>query len=1012
MTAHRRRYVRISGVALTTLMAVSPAWAQNADPEQDPEVVGLDEGGDAGEGEGEVIVVTGSRIRTDPLDKQAPVLQLTSEEIARSGLTSVADLLQNLPVSGGALNTRFNSSGNFGFPPDGGGIGAGAAQADLRYLGSKRVLVLVDGVRWINGSSASGVAAAADLNTIPIGIIERIEVLEDGASPIYGSDAIAGVINIITRKDMDGALVNAYVGGFHHADGYTQQYDASWGKSDDKMSVIVSASIVDQQRVSAADRTISSTPTPGDPNCASGCSSGTPQGRFVLTDPNTGENLNLTINPGVGGVPIYDPTQPSMAGAERSDDFNFFDNIDRFNFAPYNLVVTPSRRVGVFSAVRYKVAPRVSFRGQALFNNRQSVNQAAPEPLFIGSDAGNGNRLDQISIHETNPYNPFGFTIDAATNRYFIGRRPLEAGPRIFEQNVNTWYVSGGLYGDVEVAGRRVFWDATVAYGVNRADQLKHGAFSSAKLEDALGPAFTDGDGRTYCGTPDRPILGCVPFNIFGGQGADGRGSITQEMLGYVTFVQHDVSEQTLVDVTGNVSVGLVPLPAGDLSVAAGVEHRRQSGFYEPDPVVVAGDSAGTPSQPTSGSYTVNEAYAEVRVPLVARMPGADLLDVNGAVRVSDYSTFGSEATFKAGARWRPIKDLMLRGSVGQGFRAPGIGELFGSDARFDQVLDDPCSDMLGLGANGTRAPDAVIDNCVAAGVPADGSYTQFNPQISVTTGGNSDLDAETSRSIVASLVYSPSWLLESPWVDRFDAELTYFDIELDGAIQATDAQVVLDGCYIAGDDEYCSRIGRTPSGVVNAFNNRLENIGGLITRGLSLNLTYTGPQTLYGRFRVTSQSSFLKDFIERLPAADGGFRKVFREGTEIGDPERAFPRLKSTLILDWFYDEWRASLTTRYSHSVREPCRDLVELGGCSDYDPVNDANSTNLLSPMVYNDAQVTWTPKVLDNAFDLTVGVNNLLNREPPICYSCSLNGFDATTYDVPGIFGYMSASYRMY
>ncbi|WP_428263525.1 TonB-dependent receptor plug domain-containing protein [Haliangium sp.] len=992
-------------------MAVSPVWAQNADPDQEPDVVGLDEEGDAGEGEGEgeVIVVTGSRIRTDPLDKQAPVLQLTSEEIARSGLTSVADLLQNLPVSGGALNTRFNSSGNFGFPPDGGGIGAGAAEADLRYLGSKRVLVLVDGVRWVNGSSASGVAAATDLNTIPIGIIERIEVLEDGASPIYGSDAIAGVINIITRKDLDGALVNAYVGGYvDHADGYTQQYDASWGKSDDKMSVIVSVSVVDQQRVSAGDRDISSTPIPGVANCAAGCSSGTPQGRFVLTDPNTGEGLNLTINEGVGGTPSYDPLSPLD---NRTDDFNAFDNSDRFNFAPYNLMMTPSRRVGVFSGVRYELAPRVSFRGQALFNNRQSTNQAAPEPLFIGSDAGNGNRLDQISIHETNPYNPFGFTIDAATNSYFIGRRPLEAGPRIFEQDVNTWYVSGGLYGDVEVSGRRVFWDATVAYGVNHADQLKHGAFNSAKLEAALGPAFTDADGRSFCGTPGRPILGCVPFNIFGGQGADGRGTITQEMLNYVGFVQHDVSEQTLVDVTGNVSVGLVPLPAGDLSIAAGVEHRRQSGFFEPDPVVVAGDSAGVPSQPTSGSYSVNEAYAEVRVPLVARMPGADLLDVNGAVRVSDYSTFGTEATLKAGGRWRPIKDLMLRGSIGQGFRAPGIGELFGSAARFDQTLDDPCSDLLGMGENSSPASQTVFDNCVAAGVPSDGSYTQFNPQISVTTGGNSDLDAETSRSIVASLVYSPSWLLESPWVDRFDAEFTYFDIELDGAIQATDAQVILDGCYQNGDQDYCNRIGRTPSGVINAFNNRLENIGGLITRGFSFNLTYTAPQTLYGRFRVTSQSSFLKDFIERLPAADGGFRKVFREGTEVGDPERAFPRLKSTLILDWFYDEWRASLTTRYTHSVREPCRGLTDLGLCSDYES-NDDDSTNRLSPSIYNDAQVTWTPKVLDNALDVTLGVNNLLNRDPPTCYSCALNGFDATTYDVPGFFGYMSASYRMY
>ena len=151
----------------------------------------------------ELIVVTGSRIG-DPLGKQAPVLMMSREDIERTGLTSVGDILQQLPVSGGAINGKYNSSGNFGYPPDGGGIGAGATEADLRYLGSKRVLILVDGVRWVNGSSASGVSAATDLNTIPLGIIERIEVLEDGASPLYGSDAIAGVINIITRKELAG----------------------------------------------------------------------------------------------------------------------------------------------------------------------------------------------------------------------------------------------------------------------------------------------------------------------------------------------------------------------------------------------------------------------------------------------------------------------------------------------------------------------------------------------------------------------------------------------------------------------------------------------------------------------------------------------------------------------------------------------------------------------------------------------------------------------------------------
>ncbi len=274
---------------------------------QDPEAAAGQEGleGDElaqAEADGEVIVVTGSRIRTDPLDKQAPVRQIGREELERTGLVSVGDILQQLPASGGAINGKFNSSGNAGFPPDGGGIGAGAIEADLRYLGSKRVLVLVDGVRWVNGSSASGVSAATDLNTIPLAIIERIEVLEDGASPIYGSDAIGGVINIITRKDYDGVVANAYTGGYHHGDGFTQKYDVSYGTSSERMSVVIGASFLDQHSVNSRDRDLSDTPIPNVDGFVGG-SSATPQGRVTFTPAGADEPISVTLNDGVTGMP-------------------------------------------------------------------------------------------------------------------------------------------------------------------------------------------------------------------------------------------------------------------------------------------------------------------------------------------------------------------------------------------------------------------------------------------------------------------------------------------------------------------------------------------------------------------------------------------------------------------------------------------------------------------------------------------------------------------------------------
>lgn len=963
---------------------------------------------------GEVIIMTGSRIRTDPLDAPAPILQLDSEQIAKTGQTSVADLLQRLPSSGGALNTRFNSSGNFGFPPDGGGIGAGSAQADLRYLGSKRVLVLVDGVRWVNGSSGSGVPSATDLNTIPIGIIDRIEVLEDGASPIYGSDAIGGVINIITKKNWEGATANAYIGGFYSNDtlpnqpgnfttgsdspfdGFTQQYDLTWGQKTDKMSMVTSVYFVEQRRVAARDRAISGYTLPYFDACEANCSSGTPQGRFVLNDPNTGEELDLTTNDGVGGVPFYDPANPT------GGDFHGFETIDRFNYAQYNLMVTPSRRFGVFSNVTYKLADRVKIVGSALFNHRESVNQAAPEPLFIGPEAGNGNRMDQISIDVTNPYNPFGFTIDAATNPYFIGRRPIEAGPRLFEQSVNTLYVSGGLQGDFPVGATRFFWDVTAAYGINRADQIKNGGFNSAKLQKALGPiAECEADAT------------CVPFNIFGGQGADGQGTITQEMLDYVTFIQKDVSQQELIDLVANISGDIIKLPAGNIAVAAGVEHRRQAGFFQPDSVVTAGDTAGVPSSPTDGRFQANEAYGEIRIPLASKMSFAKLIDVNAAVRISDFSTFGAAFTLKAGGRWRASDDLLLRGGFAQGYRAPGIGELFGSAARFDQSISDPCSDMLG-NSTGMAADAETIANCTALGVPADGSYQQFNQQISVTTGGNRDLNPETSNSYTIGLVYSPTWLEKmSRGIDSLNFEFTYYNIELANAIQAVNAQVQLDQCVQTLDDEQCSGISRTPGGVINGFDNTLTNVGSLRTSGFDVKLTYMSPLTRIGRFRVTSLSSFLNNFTESVPSSMG-FNDLPREGTEIGDPERAFPRFKSTLVIDWWRKtDWRASLTNRYINPVREQCRGFVfDLGVCSDIIDMNEELSTNLIAARIYTDVQLTWSPRRFDNLLDLTVGINNLFDRDPPACFTCALNGFDATTYDVPGMFGYVKAGYRMW
>jgi iron complex outermembrane receptor protein len=867
------------------------------------------------------------------------------------------------------------------------------------------VLVLVDGIRWVNESSASGVSSATDLNTIPTSIIDHIEVLQDGASSIYGSDAIAGVINIITKKDFKGLEFLGYGGGFNKGDGNTQQWSIATGSSGDTLSTFLNLSYVDQGSISSADRSISAFPTPGVGRCTSRCSSGTPQGRFIFTDPNTGFDQNLTLNSGVTGVPRYNPAQH---GGPRTDDFHDFTTADRFNFQPYNFILTPSQRFSVYAQGESHLTDQVNFYLKGLFNNRRSTNQAAPEPLFVGPEAGNGvgNLLDVTPVDKTNPYNPFGFTLNTSTDPmaggtdYVLFRRPVEGGPRIFKQDVNTWYLGAGFRGDFRMASRDFFWDVNGVWSRNHADQITHGSYNALKIMNAVGPAGRDATGNLVCGVPNstglvtNPIPGCVPLNLFGGQGA-GQGSITPAMLTYIQPTLHDTSEQELKDITANFTGTIVPLPAGGLDFAVGYEHRTQSGSYQPDAIYVAGESAGVPSLPTSGSFNVNEYYGELRVPLLKGVPGADLLQVTAAARSSDYSTFGRDTTTKFGLNWRPLTDLLFRGSYAEGIRAPGIGELFGTFARFDTTIQDPCS-------NFATKPAATQANCIALGVPA--SYTQSNPQISVVTGGNPALIPEKSKGYTAGLVYSPRWGQGTFWSETLAMELTYYKITLDRTIQARDAQLQLDACVANLDPVLCGGIGRTGGGTINRFNNQLINIGGTETKGFDFNVRMALPETRVGQFVVTWTNTRLDTFVDTIQTA-AGFQDISRGGTERGDPAQAYPEWKSTLTGDWRRGDFGASLTARYTDSVTERCRGLTGLGLCSNYNAADDNLSTNKMAATTYVDLQATWEPSgFFNHAVAFTVGVNNVLSEDAPFCFSCASNSFDASTYDVPGVFWY--------
>jgi iron complex outermembrane receptor protein len=946
------------GVGLFAMVVGSVAAAQDIVPPPD---AAQNPATTAAEPSGADIVVTGSRIRRNPLDQDAPIVFVGQEDIAKTGLNSINDVLQRLPSSGGGLNGKFNNSGNLGNPPDGGGVGAGSAEIDLRYLGSRRVLVLVDGVRYVNGASASGVPGSTDLNSIPDSMIERVEVLQDGASAIYGSDAIAGVVNIITKKRQKGIDASAQLGGYGAGDGFSQNYSLSWGNGGDgPMQIVVGGNYVKQGSVDAGDRAISRFPAPYGSSCLDGgCSGFLPNGRFA------GSAWGFAGGDATLIAPEVDGTAPELA------DFRAFAGApDRFNFAPFNYLQIPLERYGVFANFKYELADDINFSAKGIWNERKSKNQAAPLPFGVGVAAGITPVLDNIVIDATNPFNPFGVDLDS-TNMDFILRRFVEGGPRRFEQKVDTTYLTATLDGKFDLFGHNWFWDLNGAYGKNKAKQVMFGNINSDHLRTALGPLAT-------C----NATQGCVPFNIFGGA-----GTITPAMMDWATFVQRDSSNQKMWDVTANLAGSIIDLPGGPLGLAIGAEYRDQKGRFDPDPVVAAGFSSDIPAQPTGGGYKVKEVYAELSAPILKDIAFADLLELTGAARYSHYKTDTgqtfSHTTFKAGLNWKPYEDLRLRGSWAQGFRAPSIGELFGTASRFDQTLSDPCSNDS-TAAQNFNNNTTVRANCIAAGVPAGGTYAQANPQISVIVGGNQDLEPETSKSLVIGGVWSPSF------ARGLSAELNWYKIKIKGAIQTVDAEVTLNNCMVDNDPAACALVTRTSNGILTQVSGLLLNIAGIETKGIDFNLAYRGIDVGMGKLGLTWNNTFLRNFDVIVPIT-GGTQTISREGTEQGSPSQGFPKWKSIGVLDWDGTAFGASLTGRYVSKLKE-----------------GDGNTMNA---RFYTDLQLRWTSPDFADHFGFALGVNNLFKTKAPGCFTCDINNFDPTVYDVPGRYFYARASVKM-
>ena len=953
-------------VGTTALAGTGVAFAQEAAPAGVEDATTLDR-----------VEVTGSRIRRAEVATSQPVFTLNREEIQAQGLTSIGDVIQNLTANGSALNSTFNNGGN------------GETRVSLRNLGSSRTLVLVNGRRWVGGT---GLGGAVDLNSIPTAAVERIEVLKAGASAIYGSDAIAGVVNVILRTDYQGAEGNVYYGQYDKGDGAKQAFDLTIGTTDDRFSALFGVGYVKEDPVGAGDREISSEPTFG--TGTSFGSSTTPNGRFAL--------CRGTINP-VSGLCSIAETRPNGTGGQftyndgetGANVRNFSVPADLYNFAPDNYLVTPQERKSLFGTARVNLTDNVSAYIQGSYNNRRSEQLLAAMPIVLGSGPGAGVQARTINISEFSIYNPFGEPVSR------IQRRAVETGGRSFVQNVDTFGFAGGLEGSFEQWDRYFTWDAGMVYARNDQNDTTNGLFNIPALRSALGPSeIRNGQAVCVSAPGGTVIAGCVPLNLLGAA-----GSITPEMLAYSSFVAHDEFGYRMKQYYANITGEVFELQGGSLAFAAGVEKRDESGFDQPDALINSGNTTGNARTATSGGYSVQEAYLELSVPLLKDLPFAKQLEFSLASRISDYSNFGDTTNSSFGLKWRPIEDLLVRGNWAEGFRAPSINELFQGVSDSFPSLADPCSTTFGGGYNGLSPEQQ--GRCVADGVPV-GGYDQGNSQIRISVGGNTQLQPESSITQTLGLVYSPSY------VEGFDVSLDWWRIELEDTITSFGGQFILEQCIEEGIQAFCNQYDRTSTGSINTLLSSGVNIGKRNVEGWDLTMNYRLPETRFGNLSFTWDNSYTSldesdnDADGDIDALDGG--SIVGEYTDRDNNWR----LRSNLMARWEMGDVGATWFTRYysrqeescpfyynDYGFGELCNDAtLGLGSDGGVDVVQDG-SQNKIAATTYHDASVYWNAPW--NA-KITIGVNNVFDKKPPLAFNAFANTFDPQ-YEIGGQFIYM-------
>ncbi len=577
----------------------------------------------------------------------------------------------------------------------------------MRNLGAQRVLVLVNGKRW-----SQTVAGYTDMSTVPSALIERIEILKDGASAIYGSDAIAGVLNIILKKSLNGGQFSAYVGRNQKGDGKTEDYSLSYGASGDKGSLMFSATFSKQDPVMASKREITNyTYGPDHITANLGTS---PWGRIRSVNA-AGTAAGSAINGTSGMILNHTGTYDAVGvGADPRNPANFHNYTgaaaDTYNSSQDMQFASGTQLASIFTKGTLELTPSLRFSTTAMFAQRESSRQIAGYPLQSASQASYPVFIDKNSY-----YNPYGNQVAGAGlgQDLFFYRRTIEV-PRVTRNTNNTFHLDTSLDGDLSIAGMPWNWSVNSNYSKVSGNVFSTGNINLVNLKKALGPSFMNAAGTVVCGTPTAIVGGCVPFNILAGPSVDNSAA-----YGYVMSRGQATYGSVVSSLSADISGEVYKLPAGAIGLAAGIEHREVRGNDTPGQFEQSGLSTDLAGNVTVGKYTVKEVYAELNIPILKGLPGVDSLVANVATRHSDYSTYGKTDRSKFSLQWRPIGDVMVRGTVAEGFRAPTLNDISGGGSQtFDSYMD-PCDSAYGEASKSTASGTATASRCSAAGVPA-----------------------------------------------------------------------------------------------------------------------------------------------------------------------------------------------------------------------------------------------------------------------------------------------------